>query len=597
MTLAEPGCWFLYELECETTTFARMGQTARATLTLGYNSSDPSGFTPTPIRVAYIGVRPKELSRTSYTLQARLLPRDVTRGAIVESAMPACDEPPLGGDHPSCRQYFRLDVADFDVVDVKLHRVGNNLTGTGRGLVGAMYSGVRPQLPPASFERKVAIGNSTIVAPITYDCTDETQVGQYVLAVVAGGTADGGFGAEEDLARPAPGRGRFRLDVRHAQYHSGETWSGDSRGGCVTYGQVRTYTINGSSLDPGMTLHVEMSKGNVSFMRARCAECDWVEARPPVTALVASPCQLRNGTSWDIAVGMEDYTPSTIAELAPAEFDISFSLRPGMLLGGGRIEPRSLGGDGYACCGALHTWMLPDVPLTHALTLAINVTRGHIRIAAIKYGTCFDHTADISGDDCRAGGPPCVVSWFTLYDTFYRSREYSYSGFLQVPFGDDIWTEDISRTLRREGDWYVSIEALPRMDVDGSLVDSAAEFEMEIYEAPPPPRPSTFRCTRFDNFCPQTYHGGPRYSNFPPPPAAASGSGSGTSRSRRTGLLWLLPIATALSLASTARAIAAPMDRRDPRAGVSTDRGAAHPFAGGAPRRASLISTPLLVSY
>ena len=43
--------------------------------------------------------------------------------------------------------------------------------------------------------------------------------------------------------------------------------------------------------------------------------------------------------------------------------------------------PASEGGDGYVCCGATKSWLLPAVPQRLAPAVQINVTAGHVRSA------------------------------------------------------------------------------------------------------------------------------------------------------------------------------------------------------------------------
>jgi len=79
-----------------------------------------------------------------------------------------------------------------------------------------------------------------------------------VVAIVADNSLARGFGPEEPIGTAAlarPGRGRFNLTVYHAQYRDGEldTPEGrspvdgsdlvDVRGGCVSFGQTRNYSV------------------------------------------------------------------------------------------------------------------------------------------------------------------------------------------------------------------------------------------------------------------------------------------------------------------------------------------------------------------
>ena len=247
------------------------------------------------------------------------------------------------------------------------------------------------------------------------------------------------------------------------------------------------------------------NSGNVSMLRARCGGCPWVEAQSNmlsvggVTAIAASPCDLRNASFWTVEVSLAAYVPATLAGLGRTEFAIVLELQNATADSGMRIAPRSEGGRGYACCGVLKTFLLPNVPQGYSLSAQLNVTAGIVRSIYLKHGTCPDPVGDVSGNECVGN---CEMTWLTVYDPFYGSTESVSSAFLQLPWGGTPWGYDPATTKRRPGDWYIAVHALDH---------SYAEMEMRITLIASPRAPDEYKCSRFDGYCPkERYHGGPQ---------------------------------------------------------------------------------------
>ena len=513
--IGDPACWIGYE--CEHAHVLQFQAKQRVTASFGFNYTAPGGFGP-PLSHLIVGVRESENSQTaaSFSIRVTRLPRVLLDGMVIDSAVSPC----AGDDVDSCRQYFTVPVSGFDILRVQLERTGDNLTHVapdgvtrvsngGRGLVGHFFVGAPSTYaappPLGAAEHARLIDNVTHSVEAEYFCTLQPQAGAYTLSVVPGDM--GGFGAElltsaAELTLQAQtgtpgvarqGRGRFRLRIRHAAFQDGEIGGGGgSRPGCVNYGQTRNYSMTSSGMGDA-NLYAEVH-GNVSSMRARCAGCDWVEATPPLTALAASPCTMRNSTTWELQLTLADPVTATLAGLAPTEFVLTTQLQNATLEPGDEVRPRALGGRGYLCCGAVQSYIIPGVPQTSSLQVELNVTMGHVRAAFMRHGGCADPAAHVSGALCTGN---CEMAWFTVYDEFYGTMEFMQDAHLAIPFGPDPWQYNPLTTKRRAGDWYISVQALPGV---------AAEYRLGLTIREPPRPPDVYSCSRFNGFCPQAYY-------------------------------------------------------------------------------------------
>ena len=61
----------------------------------------------------------------TYLLRATGLPRTLSDGLLLESALPPCNTPEEGADPPTCQQYYVMPVSGYDIVRVQLTRTGN----------------------------------------------------------------------------------------------------------------------------------------------------------------------------------------------------------------------------------------------------------------------------------------------------------------------------------------------------------------------------------------------------------------------------------------------------------------------------------------
>ena len=511
---AAPDCWI--DGNCPEGYGLLYKERMRVTASFGFNQTAPGGMMP-PLSQLIIGVRDSGGSGgTGFTIRATQLPRVLHDGMVIQSAVAPC----TGTDEPMCRQYFTVPVHGYDILSLKFERAGDNLTfvgedgvtysNGGRGFAGTFYVGGPATYhlpPPIASEAAHVLNNVSSGAEVDYFCTLDPQSGTYTVAVVAATGGGGGFGPEL-LTTPAEiaiglgvsrgqGRGDYILRVRHAQFQDGAmSPSGEVRPGCVTYGQTRNFTVQTSGLSDA-NLYAEVSGANVSALRARCTGCDWVSANPPISALAASPCTMRNETIWEVQVSLADETSATLAGLKPVEFSLSTALQNATLGSGDRVTPRAEGGRGYLCCGAVQSYVVPDVPQSHALSVELNLTSGHVRAAFLKHGACANPRLDVNGAECTG---VCQMSWLTVYDEFYGSMEFTSQSSVTVPFGPRAWEYNALTTKRRAGDWYISIQALP---------GHTAEYQLGVKLLAPPRAPKVFACSRFLGFCPQDhYHAG-----------------------------------------------------------------------------------------
>ena len=72
---------------------------------------------------------------------------------------------------------------------------------------------------------------------------------------------------------------------------------------------------------------------------------------------------------------LDGVVPATLRGLAPTEFTLTTRLQNATVVEGERLLPRSDGGRGYVCCGAVQNYILPDVPHTSAATSIETRTR------------------------------------------------------------------------------------------------------------------------------------------------------------------------------------------------------------------------------
>ena len=244
---------------------------------------------------------------------------------------------------------------------------------------------------------------------------------------------------------------------------------------------------------------------------------------------MASPCAQPNGASTRLTRPMSLSTcpmgvrapPRRPPGLSPAVFTLHTVLENATLVDGDRVLTRADEGTGYVCCGAVKSYVVPDVPRSHAVAVQLNLTRGmcmlHVECAcACAMCMCMFHVAvqlnltrGIHGrwtrrtayqpptspqsrahghrppsfatlfsagavrvlfvkhgscassltdvDGATCGSSACEISWLTVYDEFYGHMLHTYSTYLAVPFGPEPWRYNPETTSRREGDWCASL--------------------------------------------------------------------------------------------------------------------------------------------
>ncbi len=475
VSIGNPYCWI--NEACDAYHFTYQ-EKSRVTAAIGYNYTAIGGMREPAMTNLIVGVREAGGAGglVVFSVRATRLSHSLPENQHLDISLPPCDEE----NEETCRIYFTVPLGSYDILKAHLTRTGNVThpagspnagESNGQGFVGDLYLGMPTTViypPPLEYGQHYPVKNSTTSAEIGYFCTTEKLIGFYTVAIVAG-TEDGGFAPElmttpQELAlgEPVtrPGRGRFMLHVRHAAYEDGLIESTpDARHGCLDFGQTRTYELQSSS-NHDNNLYVAIAQGNVSSLRARCDGCAWVEATPPISAVSMSPCAMRNGTKWWVEVSLLDEQTATLAGTPATEFLMSTMLENATTEHGKTILPRSegagysahtLGGgaEGYVCCGGIKSWLVPDVPETHAVAVVLNVTRGVVRTLFLKHDQCVIPTVDVDDSVCRG---TCELVWMTVYDEFYGNMQHTYSQFLQIPFGPEPWIYEPELTKRRRGD-------------------------------------------------------------------------------------------------------------------------------------------------
>lgn len=293
-----------------------------------------------------------------------------------------------------------------------------------------------------------------------------------------------------------PDRGVYRLSVHHLQYAAGALLPGETRPGCVGYGQWRYYTIRTTgATDASLTVHVRAASGRgVGGVYVRQG------ARPSESAYLAmaergtphslpqlvtvSPCDLNVSTVWHLGVMLEDQQTAVTRGVPPTQFSLSVNLENAVLDSKqGAVNPRGgdtaalaakgVGGDGFACCGAFKYFLVPSVASHLSLRAELTVTRGVARALYLKPLTCPDYAADVRDDACVA---QCTVSWLTRYNSYDGSSVSTSSAISTVPNGlGEGCPAACPADLRAAGNWYVGVQALGGVEAEFSLAVSVVE--------------------------------------------------------------------------------------------------------------------------
>ena len=179
---------------------------------------------------------------------------------------------------PLTTHAFSVLVGGYDVLRVGVERVGRNLTygcrtvsesvgaldclGSGAGLVGTLYASI-DRCPTGAGGEQRPLTNTTQMAVLEWFCTVSGDEGRYYVALTtdalfdAAGPVPGyvlfdGSRPDDSTVVPRPGladnvlkeaRGYFRVSVDHREFDEGPIASGESREGCVSFGQWRRFTV------------------------------------------------------------------------------------------------------------------------------------------------------------------------------------------------------------------------------------------------------------------------------------------------------------------------------------------------------------------
>jgi hypothetical protein len=296
--------------------------------------------------------------------------------------------------------------------------------------------------------------------------------------------------AVTNLNELRPDRGTYRLRVEQLEFTEGSLVQDEGRPGCVSYGQLRRFTITTTNArDASLTLHL-------SSASARGVAALYVgEGAPPTEAaytamaerastartplrVTLSPCSVRTPTTWHVAVLLEPRDVAISRGVPPTTFTLSTHLesallprRDGAVVPRGADSPdvpaRGSGGDGFVCCGVFKYFLVPTVPSHLSVRAELKVTKGVARALYVKAGTCPAFPDDVDFDECVG---ECALQWLTKFNPYDGAAISSSDARVVVPNGlGDGCPARCPPDLRKAGDWYVGVQALP---------GTSAEFEL-----------------------------------------------------------------------------------------------------------------------
>ena len=267
--------------------------------------------------------------------------------------------------------------------------------------------------------RSVGITNASASVSLDFFCTTSHQAGPWAIAVIAddiqgpinlpheltagGGGGGGGADCRNGFVGPAgvpiymspsamgarpqcnPGGGSnelkrnrptYQLRVIHRAFEEGLLAAREVRPGCISYGQMRRFTVAASG-EAAANLYVELSSKVSRLLIAEAtpptleehtvssvddvalAAADSSSALPPPngtqmqTSASASPCDPTAVRTWHVAVYLADEAEALAQGLRQSSFDLSSTLSTARRLSPDVIEPRALGGTGSTCCGQM----------------------------------------------------------------------------------------------------------------------------------------------------------------------------------------------------------------------------------------------------
>ena len=287
----------------------------------------------------------------------------------------------------------------------------------------------------------------------------------------------------------------YTMQVTHLAFTSGLVPGDATLMGCVSYGQWRYYTVQTTGIDDAQVF-VRLSEqvgglyatsGDV----APTASAFEVRALPPLKELTLSPCDVAKPTTWQIAImlGAEE------EGLAETRFTMELQ----------SSSARSVVGPGTkmgtACCGAIVSSAVPNVPADKGLRVNLTVLEGAVHGLFLQYDSCPQY---VPGDVTKMCAGRCEVGWVTRWDPITGKRHSQQHMELTVPMGESLSESD----ERKAGVWYVGVKALP---------GESALYLLQFSLASPAAIPPKPYCTSMDRFCASSTQ---RYATVPVTTAA-----------------------------------------------------------------------------
>jgi len=320
-----------------------------------------------------------------------------------------------------------------------------------------------------------------------------------------------------------PGFGAFHIRVHHVAYFAGVLSSGEMRPSCLAYGQWRYFTIATSgAVDasvltqlsapisavllrtgsrPSAMMHTT-SRGVVERVNADVA------APAGLLRVSGTPCDVVAPTTWHLALRMLDEPEAALQGVEPLVFHFNTSLESAAAQLDTRITPptHNTSGRGYVCCGATRNFRIAAIPQEAALNLRVRLTAGTARLALVKWSSCAQPATDVDSTTglCRGF---CELGWLATRGGFSGVLYNRSLAEVQIPVGAGSALDK-----RREGAWYLTVQALPGI---------AAHFELEATLFTPE-QITTDSCDRFTKVCASdserlAWRNGPPGAPAPPP--------------------------------------------------------------------------------
>ena len=197
-----------------------------------------------------------------------------------------------------------------------------------------------------------------------------------------------------------------------------------------------------------------------------------------------------------------------LSQVEPLVFHFNTTLESAAAVLDAPITPptHNTTGRGYVCCGATRHFRIGDIPQAAALNLRVRLTAGTARLALVKWSSCPLPSKDVDSTTglCRGF---CELGWLATRGGFSGALYNRSSAEVQIPVGAGTALDK-----RREGAWYLSVQALPGIAAHFELVATLLTPENLALDA----------CDRFTKVCATdserlAWASGPPGAPAPPP--------------------------------------------------------------------------------